>query len=159
MQDILLITAGVLTALLAGVFFGFMVAVNPGLHRLKDSEYIKAMQSINIVIINPWFMLSFMGPALLLPVLAFMTRGEAMFMPIVAAAVLYIFGVFGITSGGNVPLNDKLAKVTVDQAPSNELAAARASYEKPWNQLHALRTILAIIATVCIFVAVLRTGL
>lgn len=159
MQDILLITAGVLTALLTGVFFGFMVAVNPGLHRLKDSEYIKAMQSINTVIINPWFMLSFMGPVLLLPVLAFMTRGEAMFTPIIVAAALYIFGVFGITSGGNVPLNDKLAKVAADQAPSSELAAARAAYEKPWNQLHALRTILAIVATVCIFVAVLRTGL
>ena len=55
LEDILLIIAGTLVALIAGLFFGFSVAVNRGLHRLKDSEYLAAMQSINEVIQNPLF--------------------------------------------------------------------------------------------------------
>lgn len=36
-----------LMALIAGLFYSFSIAVNPGLHKLSDSEYIKAMKSIN----------------------------------------------------------------------------------------------------------------
>lgn len=153
MQDILIITTGVLTALLAGVFFGFSVAVNGGLARLKDTEYIRAMQSINKVIINPLFMLSFMGPALLLPIATWVTRGEPAFAFLLAASVLYIIGTFGITAGGNVPLNDALAKLNTADANQSTLAQARRGYEMPWNRLHTWRTICAVAATALIFVA------
>lgn len=153
MQDILIITTGVLTALLAGVFFGFSVAVNGGLARLKDVEYIRAMQSINKVIINPLFMLSFMGPVLLLPIATWMTRGEPAFMLLLSASILYVIGTFGITSGGNVPLNDALAKVDTTTVDQSVLADARQRYEKPWNRLHTLRTICAVAATILLFIA------
>lgn len=157
MQDILLVTTGVLTALLAGVFFGFAVAVNGGLGRLKDGEYVRAMQNINNVIQNPLFMLSFMGPILLLPLVTFFARdGEsARFMLLLIASILYIVGSFGITVGGNVPLNDKLAKVATQSASDQEIALARKQYEKPWNNLHAIRTLTSVAATALIFAACL----
>ena len=44
-----------LMALIAGLFYSFSVSVNPGLHKLSDSEYIKATKSINRAILNPFF--------------------------------------------------------------------------------------------------------
>lgn len=49
------------TALIAGLFYAYSCSVNPGLGNLPDKEYILTMQSINIAIINPVFMLSFIG--------------------------------------------------------------------------------------------------
>ena len=66
-ENIILILAGSLTALVTGLFYGYLVSVNGGLHRLNDSEYVKAMQSINAVIQNPLFFVSFIGPVILLP--------------------------------------------------------------------------------------------
>jgi uncharacterized membrane protein len=150
-MELVLIIAGVLTGLLAGVFFGFSVAVNGGLHRLKAGEYVRAMQSINKVIINPLFMLSFMGPALLLPLAAFLYRDGDAFWLLTAASTLYVIGVFGVTAGGNVPLNDKLATVTSTDPAA--LDAARLAFEKPWNRLHTIRTLCAVAATALVFVA------
>lgn len=38
LENIVLVIAGTLTSLLAGLFFGYEVSVNWGLGRLKDSE-------------------------------------------------------------------------------------------------------------------------
>ena len=152
MEAILFTATGTLTALLAGVFFGFSVAVNGGLHRLRDVEYVRAMQSINRVIQNPLFFLSFMGPVVLLPIVTFMTTGMA-FTLLAVASALYVFIVFGLTVAGNVPLNNTLDRVqTTDERTA---AAARTAYEQPWNRLHNIRTVAAIAVTVLIFVAYL----
>jgi uncharacterized membrane protein len=154
-ETILLITTGTLVALLAGVFFGYAVSVNWGLHRLKDSEYVRAMQSINIVIQNPLFFLSFMGPLVLLPVVTFMFKESPAFGLLLAATIVYIVGSFGLTVAGNVPLNEKLARFNVAGVSEAQVAAARAQFEKPWNMLHAIRTVASIAATVLLFAACL----
>lgn len=158
-ENIILVISGTLTALLAGLFFGFAVSVNRGLHRLKDSEYVAAMQSINLVIQNPLFFLSFLGPVILLPLVTFLHRdaNSARFTFLLAASVLYIVGSFGLTVAGNVPLNQKLAKIDMSKASDKETAEARAQFEKPWNRLHSIRTIASITATVLIFAACLST--
>jgi uncharacterized membrane protein len=151
---ILLATTGVLTSLLAGAFFGYAVSVNGGLHRLKDSEYVRAMQSINIVIQNPLFFLSFMGPVALLPIVTFMFKDSGLaFMLLLAATIIYIVGAFGLTVAGNVPLNEKLAKVDAQNATSDELATVRRQFEQPWNGMHTVRTLASIVATVLLFAA------
>jgi uncharacterized membrane protein len=105
-EDIILVLAGTLTALLAGLFFGYSVSVNGGLHRLNDSEYVRAMQSINLVIQNPPFFVCFIGPVILLPLAAFLHRdANLQFALLLTASVLYIAGSFGLTIAGNVPLN------------------------------------------------------
>jgi uncharacterized membrane protein len=154
-ENIILVLAGTLTALVTGLYFGYSVSVNGGLHRLNDSEYVKAMQSINAVIQNPLFFLSFFGPVILLPLAAFLHRdaNPMQFALLLASSVLYIAGSFGITMVGNVPLNERLAKFEANKASGNEIAQARAGFEKPWNRLHTIRTIASIAATVLIFVA------
>ncbi len=45
--------------LVAGVFFAFSTFVMKALDRLPPAQGMTAMQSINVVVINPWFMTAF----------------------------------------------------------------------------------------------------
>ncbi len=158
LENILLVVAGTLTTLLAGLFYGYTVSVNRGLHRLKDVEYIRAMQSINIVIQNPLFFLTFLGPVVLLPVVTFLHRSDAdpaRFMLLLAASVAYIAGSFVVTIVGNVPLNERLAKFSAAGASDIEMAKTRSEFEKPWNRLHNIRTLASVAASILIFIACL----
>ena len=49
--------------LIAGVFFAFSTFVMKALARLPPGEGIAAMQSINIVVLNPSFLGAFLGTA------------------------------------------------------------------------------------------------
>lgn len=151
LENTILIIAGTLTALIAGLLYAYSVSVNGGLHRLTDSEYVAAMKSINDVIQNPVFLLSFVGPVILLPLAAFLQiEAYPAFIFLVAASLLYIVGTFGLTIAGNVPLNEKLAR-----SSAQEVTAARAQFEGPWNRLHAIRTAASIAAVVLVFAAFL----
>jgi len=154
-ENIILVLAGILTALVTGLYFGYSVSVNGGLHRLTDSEYVKAMQSINAVIQNPIFFVSFIGPLILLPLATVLQRdaNSMQFALLLASSVLYIAGSFGLTMVGNVPLNQRLAKFDVTKASGNEIAHARAEFEKPRNRFHTIRPTASIAATVLIFAA------
>jgi uncharacterized membrane protein len=158
-ENVLLVIAGTLTALLAGLFFGYAVSVNGGLHRLKDSEYVAAMKSINVVILNPVFFLSFLGPVILLPWVTVLQIGSnpARFTLLLSASLVYVLGSFGLTIFGNVPLNRNLEKFDLSKATVEEIAEARVRFERPWNRLHLFRTIASIAATVLIFIACLSS--
>jgi uncharacterized membrane protein len=162
LENIILVLAGTLTALIIGLYFGYSVSVNGGLHRLNDSEYVRAMQSIKAVIQNPLFFASFIGPVVLLPLAAFLhtntNTNPMQFALLLASSVVYIAGSFGITIAGNVPLNERLAKFDASKSSGNEIAQARPGFEKRWNRLHTIRTIASIAATVLIFVACLYPG-
>lgn len=159
LEHSLLLIAGTLTALVAGLFFGFSVAVNGGLHRLKNSEYVAAMQSINQVIQNPVFLLSFFGPVLFLPWSTFVHKDTTptRFFLLLGASLLYIIGTFVLTIVGNVPLNRKLERFKLDGASDEEIAYARTGFEQPWNRRHTVRTAASIAATILIFAACLSS--
>ena len=53
------------SGLVAGLFFGFSTAVMKALARLPPAQGMKAMQDINVVILNPVFLAVFMGTALI----------------------------------------------------------------------------------------------
>ncbi len=59
------ITALLGSALVGGVFFAFSSFVMNALARVPSAEGIAAMQSINVVVINPAFLGAFMGTAVL----------------------------------------------------------------------------------------------
>ena len=124
-----------------------------GLHRLIDFEYVKAVQSINTFIQIPFFIVSFIGPVLLLPLATFLQKdtNSMQFVLLLASSVLYTAGSFGLTMLGNVPLNQRLAKFDVTKASGHEIAQVREKFEKPWNRLHTIRTVASIAATVLIF--------
>lgn len=137
------------TGLIAGLFYAYSCSVNPGLGRLPDAEYLGAMQSINRAILNPVFFITFMGTVVLLPLSAWLSyqgQPSRQFWYFLAAAIVYIVGTFGVTIGGNVPLNEALDKINIAGASAEELARHRRLFEAKWNMLHNLRTIANIIS-------------
>lgn len=160
MKPLLIITT-LLVTLLAGIFLAYSLSVNPALKTKDDHEYVSVMQTINQVIQNPPFFLVFIGPVILLPIVTYISYRTGIsrnFYLLLTASLLYIVFTFGVTVGGNVPLNDKLTKASLS-ASAADLHTARTDFEDPWNRLHALRTFTAIgagilLVTVCALSAV-----
>jgi uncharacterized membrane protein len=161
-EDIVLVVGGTLTGLLAGVFYAFSVAIVPALRSIKGTQHIAAMQAINVKIENPVFFLSFFGPTILLPLAAFLHRDTAQFSWLVAASVLQIAGSNGVTIAGDIPLNNKLAKIDVNQLSEAEADQIRTEFQRPgsaWMNFHHIRTFAAIAATALIFLVCLSKNI
>lgn len=155
MTTLILIIIATTTALIAGLFYGYTCSVNLGLGKLPDREYIAAMNAINAAILNPLFFISFMGTLLLLPLSAYLyynTAYHTRFILLLTAALVYAFGVFGVTLFGNVPLNDALAKVNVLTASPKALSVQRAMFEGPWRLLHNIRTIANAVSLILVII-------
>ncbi|NSL88308.1 DUF1772 domain-containing protein [Chitinophaga sp. Mgbs1] len=155
-----LVITTVSAALMAGLFYAYSCSVNPGLGRLSDAGYMAAMQSINRAILNPVFFASFMGSVVLLPVstwLQFRYGTEAGGWLFLAATVMYIIGVFGVTAVVNVPLNNALDKVSLQASPE-ELAGHRAAFEGRWNRYNTVRTVCAVLTVALAITGCLLAG-
>ncbi len=141
------------SGLVGGIFFAFSTFVLGALARLPPPQGIAAMQSINIVVINPLFMAAFMGTAVLCVIVAagalFGWAGPHPTL-VVAGAVLYVVGNIVVTMTGNVPLNNALA--AVDPA-SAEGAAVWARYVPDWSVWNHIRTATGLAAAACFILA------
>ncbi len=145
LQAVQLITV-LLTGLLAGLFYGYSCSVINGLGNLQDIIYLQSFQSINKVIQNQYFFISFIGSLLMLPLstwLSYKNFNPATFYLLLSATLIYVIAVFAVTIFGNVPLNNHLEKFNISNATTNEIAAMRKAFEKPWNLYHTIRTVAA----------------
>jgi len=145
----------IVIGLSAGIFYCWSISVTTGLALLPDKEYITAFQALNRAILNPLFLLCFMGPLFLLPLSAFITYRKPLpvtFWLLCAASLVYIVGVMGVTMAGNVPMNDVLDKFNAAAATPADLASTRAGFEAQWNFLNNIRT-LSCILSFCMTVA------
>lgn len=134
------------SGIIGGVFFAFSSFVMKALARMPSAEGIAAMQSINVVVINPSFLGAFMGTALLsvavvVLVLQIGSNESAMFF--IAGAACYLAGTFFVTMFGNVPLNDQLAAVSATDPGAVELWS---HYLGRWTMWNHVRTVAAMVA-------------
>lgn len=139
--------------LIAGTFFAFSAFVMGALKRLPSAQGIAAMQSINVVVINPVFLGVFMGTAalgLVLLVAAFFGWPSSRAIYLLAGAVLYVGGCFLVTLIFNVSLNNALAAAKPDSA---EGAALWQRYLKDWTMWNSVRTVASLAATACFIMA------
>ncbi len=60
---VLIAVAALGSCLVAGMFYAFSSFVMPALARLAPAEGVRAMQSINLTVITPSFMVVFLGTA------------------------------------------------------------------------------------------------
>lgn len=130
--------AVLLTGISAGVFFTYQNSVLPGLRTLDDRGFAKSMNSMNRAILNPAFMLFFIGSMVALAAAAIVGFVTGAILPgwlFAAAAVVYQVGVIFVTGGVNVPLNNALAK-------DND----RRAFEPRWVRWNTVRTLSAIVA-------------
>jgi len=139
--------------LVAGVFFAFSTFVMSALARLQPKEGIAAMQSINITVINPLFMLALFGTAatcLFLVVSSLSKWHQPGAAYLLLGSLLYLIGTVLVTIAFNVPLNDALATVKPD---STQGANLWASYLTNWTIWNHVRTIAALAAAVLLTIA------
>ena len=152
-------TSILLTGLLAGLFFGFQCSIINGLGALGNKEYLLSFQSINKVILNPIFLLSFMGPVIVLPItcyLSYKTGGDDLFPYILSSTLIYLIAVFGITIAFNVPLNELLDGFNIQSATDTQIQDMRLKFEAGWNKWHLIRTVASIISFLTLIVPLLR---
>ncbi|MFN0299448.1 MAG: DUF1772 domain-containing protein [Burkholderiales bacterium] len=141
------------SGLIAGVFFAFSSFVMKALARRPPDEGMAAMQSINVAVLNPWFLGAFLGTAMLCvavliaSLLRWTMPGSALHL---TGSVLYLVGTFGVTMKFNVPRNEALAV-----ALPTDLEAERlwTNYVADWTFWNHVRTAAAIGATVMFGVA------
>lgn len=137
--------AAIGSGVVGGIFYAFSTFVMAALGRLPSEQGAAAMKAINVTVINPAFMLAFMGTAILCLVLAgaSLTWGRPAGMLILAASLLYLLGCFGVTMLFNVPLNNQLAAV----APAQE-AALWSRYLAVWTAWNHVRTLAPILSAI-----------
>ena len=102
------------SGLMAGLFFAFSNSVMGALARLPEAEGIAAMNSINVVILNPLFLTVFLGTAAVCVIAAAMALFQwnaAGSVWLLAGSLFYLAGIIVVTMAFNVPLNDALAAV------------------------------------------------
>lgn len=138
--------AAIASALTGGIFFAFSTFVMPALAQQPSAPGIATMQSINITVINPWFMTVFLGPALVslvLAILAVRQWGQPGAAYILVASVLYLVGTFGVTIFGNVPLNDALDVIRPESVEGVQLWTQYLTDWTLWNHVRAIAALLA----------------
>lgn len=138
----------------SGMMYVFSTGVMQGLGQLAPSDAVRAMQAINVAVINPLFLGVFMGTGLFLVGLAALDGAQAASTNpwLVAGAGVYAVGVVMVTIGGNVPLNDALA--TLD--PDALTPGAWKDYAVPWLRWNHLRAAAAAVSSGLMTLAVLR---
>jgi uncharacterized membrane protein len=146
------------SALVGGIFFAFSSFIMKALAGIPSAEGIGAMQSINVVVINPSFLSAFFGTAVLSLVagwlaLAGWDQPSASFF--LAGAFFYLVGTILVTMLGNVPLDNQLATVSATD-PGTRKVWER--YLDRWTMWNHVRTAAAIVAALLYTLGVLRNG-
>ena len=136
MTEHVVVGARLTAGLLAGLYFAFAAAVMPGLRGLDDAAFVDAMRRINVAIVNPVFLLVFVGAPVLAVAAAVLLRTPLSY----AAAALGVLTLL-ITVVVNVPLNDKLAA-----------GGTRADFESVWVFFNAVRTVTGTGSLACLLI-------
>ena len=138
-----LMLATLTMGLATGAFALYAHTIMPGLKKTDDRTFVAAFQSMDRAIINPWFMLTAFGGALVLAIAALVTNLGRDTLPWVAIALgLYVVAVV-ITLAVNVPLNDAI-KAAGDPDRIQDLAAVRERFDEArWATFNVIRTLLS----------------
>lgn len=127
------------TGLMAGLFFAFSVSVMRALASRPSAEGIAAMQAINRAILNPVFLVVFMGTAI--ASVATLFSGNAWLL---AGGALYLAGGFGVTALFNVPRNNALARASAEDPESARLWADYLTTWTAWNHVRTAASLAAL---------------
>jgi uncharacterized membrane protein len=154
--SILTFSSGLGGGIIGGVFFAFLAFVMKALARLSPAHGIAAMQSINIVVINPLFFAVFFGTAagcvfLALSLLSRWQRPGAVYLLI--GSLLYLVGTILVTMLFNVPRNNALGAV---DPTSSDGARLWTDYVVSWTAWNHVRTIAALAASALLTIGLCR---
>ncbi len=155
MKTFTLFITVLLNALSTGFFFAWSVSVILGTKRISDLTYLETMQHINKEILNPAFFIVFFGSLITLIITTCLQfNNKVMFWLVLASAIIYLIGTFGITAFKNVPLNNELDILKITKLSLSELKNFRTYYESTWNHYHNIRTISSMISFILLLISI-----
>ena len=139
-------------AVLGGVFLAFSDFLMRALRETPGAGGAEAMQAINREVFRWVFMTLFLG---MVPVSVALGIGGWMAAdapgPFVAAAVIYVAGVFGVTASRNVPMNTALD--ALEAGSSEGQAYWTQTYLPRWTFWNSVRTGACLLAALVLLVA------
>jgi uncharacterized membrane protein len=128
----------VLLAAVFGVYFTYSNSVVPGLDRAEPDQAVAAMRQMNIAIINPRFLATFIGPVITATatgVLLLSIGEDVAGYLFLAGAVVYLVGCVIITQRINIPLNNAL-----ENSESTDWTQRWADFSPRWRRWNTVRT-------------------
>ncbi|MFI7678229.1 DUF1772 domain-containing protein [Actinophytocola sp. NPDC049390] len=131
----------VLLGAVYGVFFAYSNSVVPGLDRVEHERAAAAMRGMNVVIVNPRFLATFVGPVVTAAATGFLllaldeTTAALLYL---AAAVVYLLGALVVTGRVNVPMNNALDGGSLSWS----------EYAARWRRWNTVRTVSSMVALV-----------
>ena len=133
-------------SLVTGLLFAFSNFVLRALADLPADKGMFAMQRVNERIINPVFLVFFLGTPVfcsLIAVHSAQSLGEPGNPFLFAGALAYLIGPFGVTMLFNVPLNNLLAATDLSNAD-----AVWSMYQKKWQRWNHIRTYIGLLSVI-----------
>jgi len=134
------------TGLVTGLLFAFSNFVMRALAELPSDKGMFAMQRINEMIINPVFLLLFLGTPVLCSVIAVysvLKMSQPGSLLLLVGSLAYLIGPFVITVRFNVPLNNLLAHADVSDC--DEIWPM---YQLKWQRWNHVRTYIGVASVV-----------
>ncbi|MDG4648546.1 DUF1772 domain-containing protein [Roseibacterium sp. SDUM158017] len=139
-MDILLTAAGFLMALVAGVFLSFSDFVMRGLVLARDGGGAAGMVGLNRTVYRSVFMallIGFVPGSVLLSLAAMTVLDGAATLWTLAGTGAYLAGVMAVTGLGNVPMNQRLDRLS----DAGGAAGYWPAYARRWTRLNHVRTL------------------
>lgn len=145
-MDILFYIAAIGFGLMAGIYFAFSAFIMNALAEISKPAAMKAMQSINEVILRSPFMVLFFGTSMIsvvLIVVALMDLNSAGNVFVLFSGSIYFLGMFLCTVFFNVPLNEKLKAAQPDTQNGQNVWEL---YLRVWTRWNHIRTISCLVS-------------
>lgn len=149
-----------LTAAIFGFFYAWVCSTMWGLDAADPAVAIHAMQAMNASVRNAvFFPAFFLTPVVLAATAVLLLRigRQSAAIWFALAAGVYAVGGFGVTIAVNVPLNEALAQVVVQDSAeaTGDIWRSYSERWQLWNQVRALASGVAVLLT---GIGLLRTG-
>ena len=159
--QIVLAVATVLCSLVAGLVFAFAIVIMPGIKSLEDRDYLKAFAVMDRVIQNnqPVFIFVWIGSAfsvITLLILSFWQLEGAHRVWAIVLPAIYLVGVQLPTIIINIPLNNRLQSLDLNNLSQSELSTIRKEFESRWTYSNSFRTIVATFVTTGLVILALK---
>lgn len=132
--------------LVTGLLFAFSNFVMRALADLPADKGMFAMKRINETIINPIFLILFLGTPLMCSIIVLNSAqniNESGNFFLLVGALAYLIGPFGITMLFNVPLNNLLARTDASDAEK-----IWPMYQKKWQRWNHIRTYIGVASVI-----------
>ena len=156
---IVLQTAALFCAIVAGVFLTFSDFVMQSLASSRDTAGVTVMQQINQKVYKTVFMVLLLGMAVAAALLggyALLVLQGAEALVVAAGAAIYLGGVIGVTSVCNVPMNNTLQSLSAATPQADSYW--RNTYLRRWTLWNHVRVVAAGLSAVCFMAGAALAG-